>query len=464
MLEVQRSGLTRKLMCDRSLPSDLVDALWDDPDRQLIHQATVLQEKDRCMVLRVYNPQLDPFQQSFLLKRHVWGTASRTARMLWRKPTAIRCAAISAMLAENNIPVPQVRGCVVDGVGPLSFRSYLLTDFISGSTLFHAIRAGTLPAGSLQNVARQVAEIWQKLIGLNISHNDLKPENFMVDESLRVWLIDFEKTKFHRDQNRLCHRHIEDVQRFLHIRSWREHTEAAEVFRQELLQTTLKSWANESNMPTCHLLRQGYLGAEIANRISVIIPASRKDVDRLALVRTIDSVRDVADEILLVEPNASTVELQVWHTLDKPADVDGPLVEKDNLLIDAEAKKPQYPWVLVLNPGERATPDLVRQLPEWVIDSENTDAFNLPIEVQSSKRSLNWRQRPATMAPRVFRQGHCKFALVHGEPKIAASEDRVATKSFGLVIKEAGQTACSFEIPADESDSRSVKRSKADAA
>lgn len=464
MLEVQRSGLTRKLMCDRSLPSDLVDALWDDPDRQLIPQATVLQEKDRCMVLRVDNPQLDPFQQSFLLKRHVWGTASRTARMLWRKPTAIRCAAISAMLAENDIPVPQVRGCVVDGVGPLSFRSYLLTDFISGSTLFHAIRAGTLPAGSLQNVACQVAEIWQKLIGLNISHNDLKPENFMVDESLRVWLIDFEKTKLHKNQRKLRHRHLTDVERFLHVRGWRDHTATAEVFRQQLLTTTLQTWANESNEANQRLLQTGYTEAELHNKVSVVIPVSRLEANWQALASTIESVRDVADEILLVNPEAITVELQVWHTLTDLSNGRSLQLDKSVLPADAETKKPRHPWILVLRPGEHATPDLVRNLPEWIIRAEAIDALNLPIETTFSKRLLRWRKPVARMSLRVFRQGHCKFALVHGEPKIAASEDRVATKSFGLVIKEAGQTACSFEIPADESDSRSEKRSKADAA
>ncbi|QDS96870.1 lipopolysaccharide kinase InaA family protein [Adhaeretor mobilis] len=432
LLTVHRAGLTRKLFCDSSLPADLVEALWDDPDRRLVASATTLQEKERCAVLRVDHPQ-----QGYLLKRHVWGGAYRSARMLLRKPSATACASIAALLSENGIPTPKIRGCVVDGIGPLSHRSYLLTDFIHGTTLFHAIRSGLITDENLPDVARQVATIWQKLIELNISHNDLKPENFMVDRAQRVWLIDFEKTKRHSNRSELSRRHLEDAERFLHVRCWRENVDAAEVFRQELLQTSLQPWAHQNGALHHHLLRVEYSEAELSNKISVIVPLSKQETVPECLSSTIESVRDVADEILLVAPNTIHRQIQVWHTIANPGKGSVSQVNLDNLPPDTETNKPRNPWILVVRPGEKATPDLVRQLPEWVL-TRDSDAFSVPIIAPPMNHTLFGRQS-SFVSHRVFRQGSCKFELVQGEPTVVALEDRTMTKRVGIVANTVRQ-------------------------
>lgn len=408
-LSVRRRGLTRRLRHDPSLPEDLIEALWDDPDKRLLPSAVTLQEKDRCGVYRIDSSHRGQ-PRSFLLKRHIWGPISRAVRMLWRQPTATRCAAVASMLTEHGIPTPAVRGCVVDGFGPLSHRSYLLTDFIQGETLFHAVRSGNLPKKHLTSVARQVAAIWQKLILLNTSHNDLKPENFMVDPNYKVWLIDFEKTKLHRNRAKLIQRHLDDAQRFLHIRSWRKDTKAAEVFRQELLQTSLRQWAAEKS--TGHpLLREGYTDAELSSEISVVVPVTSEQWGSSALERTIDSVRDIADEILIVR------------------------------LEERKLPNPQHTWVFVLHPGERATPDLVRHLPEWVLETEETDAFELPICPALHAHSA------CPTSCRVYRQDRCSLSLTNGKLVVTANLGKTATARFGLLASEQSKSISPSTMP-----------------
>ena len=419
-LTLRRGLYTRKLICDPALPTDIVEALWDGPDDRLISSATPLQVKDRCVVVRY-----DHSQSSFLLKRHIWGPMSRSIRMLLREPTAHRCASLANYLIAQGIPTPQPRSCLVHGFGPLSHRSYLLTDFVEGSSLFHYIRSETPSTETVGVLARQVATIWDQLISLDISHNDLKPENFIVDSGLRVWIIDFEKMRIHHDKGQLRRRHLRDVRNFLHVRSWRDQPGAVEIFRQELLKTSLGKWLDRGPSDEHRLLSQGYSSNELSGRISVAIVAENRALEQQLLAKTIDSVNDLADEIVLVAPSSSNGQFDVWETIEpRHSRHSHTLAPIKPGTTQSGLKKLQHPWVLLLHVGECATPDLVRQLPERIVDQTECDAVRIPIDETMFGNSTHRYLLSKCTPIRIFHQDRCQFSLQNGALIITADPDK----------------------------------------
>ena len=120
------------------------------------------------------------------------------------------------------------------------------------------MRYGEPDASTVDHFARQVADIWQLLDDLRFCHNDLKPENLMIDDNNRVWLIDVENGRWHRDRRTLRPFQVQDAKRLMHIRSWQAVPQAAEQFRQRLLATPAvqaRSHAHTTGPIRCRLRR-----------------------------------------------------------------------------------------------------------------------------------------------------------------------------------------------------------------
>src|SRR4029079_19295207 len=234
---MRRRSLLRRAWCDADLPAGLSDVmLHGDPDR-LLFSSNPLQVKARCVVVR---PQTA--SGSLLVKRHSWGSTWRTFRMAFREPAAERCARLGEYLHRRGIPTPRPRAYVDCRLGPWTYRSYLVSDYVEGESLYRHIRFGTQSDDELRHAAGQVARIWEALVELGISHSDLKPENFIVDRNFDVWLIDLEKVRLGGKAKRLQQRQVFDVQNFLHVRVCHRRLEARAIFAEAFLQTAHGKW------------------------------------------------------------------------------------------------------------------------------------------------------------------------------------------------------------------------------
>ena len=171
---MRRRSLRRRAWCDADLPIELSEVmLRGDPDR-LLFSSNPLQVKDGCVVVRH-----ESASGALLVKRHSWGSTWRTFRMAFREPAAERCARLGVYLHGRGIPTPRPRAYVDCRLGPWTYRSYLVSDYVDGESLYRHIRFGTQSADELRHAARQVARIWEALVELGVSHNDLKPETLL---------------------------------------------------------------------------------------------------------------------------------------------------------------------------------------------------------------------------------------------------------------------------------------------
>src|SRR5262245_55204671 len=139
-----RRSLTRRVQYDPALPAELVQTLARGNLDRLIQQATPLQLKERCSAV-----QLDHPAGPLMIKRHVWGDWWRTARMLLRAPTARVSATLGLALVEQGVRTPRPRAVVECGFGPCGSSSYLVTDFVPGTSLYRHVRGNGLDSAEL---------------------------------------------------------------------------------------------------------------------------------------------------------------------------------------------------------------------------------------------------------------------------------------------------------------------------
>jgi tRNA A-37 threonylcarbamoyl transferase component Bud32 len=397
---IRRTSLTRTLCCDADLSAELLDVLWQGDVDRLLFAAVPLQVKDRCIVARYADAR-----DTLLLKRHIWGGIGRSLRMAWREPWGRRCARLGLYLSDRGVPTPRPRACLEHRVGPLGYRSYLFTDFIEGTSLYRFIRQGQASADVLEHIAEQVADIWRRLVELGVSHGDMKPENFIVGKNLRVWLLDLERMRI---GGRLeCRRREQaaDVETFLHIRGWHQQPEAREIFRRAFTQTAAgrRLGVGRDERSTSSTSAR----AEVDATLFVLFICDDTQIDSANAQQAIDSVRDIADQVVI------GTSFAVGDRLDDASRIE--LSGRDDVNCD---------WLLVVHQNECVTPVLAKRIQEAISRATREDAYRIAIERQFFGRSLSLEGGAGMSPVRLFRPNRCSFSVANGQLTIAADPDR----------------------------------------
>ncbi|HEX2474635.1 MAG TPA: lipopolysaccharide kinase InaA family protein [Lacipirellulaceae bacterium] len=395
-----RISLTRTLCCDADLSAELQDALWHGDVDRLLFSSAPLQVKDRCIVARY-----EDAARSLVVKRNVWGGIARTLRMAWRESSARRCAWLGHYLLERGIPTPRPRAWVEQRLGPLKYRSYLFTDFIEGTSLYRFIRSGRANADVLENLAEQVAGIWQRFVNLGATHGDMKPENFIIDPDLRVWVLDLERVRIDGIARLDRQRPTADVETFLHIRGWHHQPEARDIFRRAFARTEA---GGRLGLPVHgHFVSSAATrGTENDATLSVLILCDDGEHDSANTQQAICSVRDIADEVVIGVCRGA-----------------GGQFERVRRLALCEGDTAQCDWLLVLHQNECVTPILAKRLQEAITGRARIQAYRIAIERQFFGRSLSLGGGAGNWPIRLFRPLRSSFAVANGELTIAADPE-----------------------------------------
>lgn len=375
--------------------------------------------------------------------------------MAFREPAALSCARLGEYLHQRGIPTPRPRAYVDCRLGPWTYRSYLVSDYVEGESLYRHIRFGTQSKDELRHAARQVAAIWEKLVDLGISHNDLKPENFIIGRDFKIWLIDLEKVRIGGRANRLKRRQIFDVQNFLHVRGWHRRLEARAIFAEAFLETSHRDWLKDAGV---ELATQATAGsnATVDPSLSVLV-LCHNGIEMLHARRAIDSVRDIADEVVLVETRDAK-QLDVLKRIDLFADPAPPrLGGRRSVVSPAALPVAHHPWVLVLHQNESVTPFLAKELQQRIADPKATNFVGIPIEKQFFGRSLLRRRREKEPL-RLFRQSAFALASTESLLSIAAEADATSNLTGTLLRCECATVAEFIERLNDETTGSAKER------
>ena len=218
-----RRSWSRVAILDNAVPTDLADALWTRPN-----ELVALAEPLQCKGVRSTR-LLTWASQRYVLKHYLepswWHTFKRhiqssRARATWT---------VTHRLADAGIATPRPVACVENRLGPLQRDSYLMYPYVEGRTLRSCLAEEAAKSTALEHLWDQLGQLWQRLAQLRASLADTNVGNFIVCPAGHLWVIDLDKSRFHR----LAHsaaRQQERGWKFL-LRSAAKHAGTAQALR-----------------------------------------------------------------------------------------------------------------------------------------------------------------------------------------------------------------------------------------
>jgi (heptosyl)LPS beta-1,4-glucosyltransferase len=431
-----RHAFDRWLQWDADLPADLVERIWTDP-HALLCDGKKLQDKLRCTVARIDHPA-----GIFTWKHHNWGTLRRTVKKWFAESPARKSWYDSGYLRAAGIPTPRIRAVLEHRFGPLQRCSYLLTDYIVGTSLYRLMRFERPTHELVEHLARQVADIWQQLNDLCVWHNDFKTENFLVGRDGKVWLIDFERTHRFREshRNQLRERQMKDAADLLHPRNWRSDPAAAEIFRQAILQTSAARQTLAGKLATGHTLTKPIPAQNRpAQLVTALIPCHNA-AD--TIVDCLESVRDMADEILVADYGSTD------DTLERVREFgDCRIVERRAATVSHEktqdivdflawaASQAAHDWVLRLRPDEQLNGELSRQVQDLLASEPTQDGFRIARTVYLHGKRLRFGDFRSEPSIHLFRRRAARFELHNGRMEVCVPSGNVGSLKSQLVYE-----------------------------
>jgi hypothetical protein len=178
---------------DSSLPTDLISTLWSDPE-SLIAQGKSLQAKGARRTVRIeWN------SQQFVLKHYREPTRRHALKQLVQPARAWKTWQFTQLLVEAGVATPRPVACIEKRWGLLRLDSFLMYPYIEGRTLRTCIAEDAKRSPTVRDrLWQQIHEIWERLLELRVSLGDTNLGNFIVSPAGQIWLIDLDKSRFHR--------------------------------------------------------------------------------------------------------------------------------------------------------------------------------------------------------------------------------------------------------------------------
>jgi hypothetical protein len=353
----------------------------------------------------------------------------------------------SEFLLAAGVPTPRVRAFVEKRIGPFRRSSYLLTDYVDGTSLYRLMRFEQPSAEFIARLADQVAVIWQRLDDAGVWHNDFKTENLLIDPAGKVWLIDLERMRHLGSRSRLRKRQKKDVGDLLHPRNWRSNPAAAEAFRRAIAATPAGREALAAPTGAMHPLQQSCPTKNRANQLVTVLICCRNAAD--TILACLESVRDMADEIVVAD-NGSTDD-----TLDVVREFGGCRIlqrgEPDEVAFANWAQShARHDWILRLRPDEQLNAELSRQIQDLLATEPPQDGFLISRTVYFHGRRLLQSRFQNEPSIRLYRKRIGRHELRDGRVEVCIDSNQIGSMKSRIVYEACRSTErCLREMTID---------------
>ena len=423
---LRRQSFDRHMCWDAGLPRALVDRIWQDP-HALLCEGIKLQDKPRCTVVR-----LEDAAGTFVWKHHNWGTVRRTIKRSFSRSTARKTWSDGIFLSDAGVPTPRPRAFFERRLGPFQRWSYVLTDYVPGTSLYRFMRFERPSREVVLDLARQVAAIWQQLDDLRVWHNDFKTENLLVDPQGKVWLIDLERTRRYRDLEDMRRRQARDAGDLLHPRNWRSDPQAAELFRQEILKTPAAAATLAGPHGGGHPLSRPAPASNRASHLVTVFIPCRNAAE--TILPCLDSVRDIADEILVADSGSTDDTLRIVRASGGCRIIENAC--DDEAAFETWAQKhARHRWILRILPDEQLNPDLARQVQDMLATEPQSDGFVIARSIYFRGRRLRHGDFQNDASIRLYRKDAARYQIRDGQVDVCVSSAKTGTLRSRLVFE-----------------------------
>jgi tRNA A-37 threonylcarbamoyl transferase component Bud32 len=215
----------RKLICQRTLDSALVETLKNAPE-ELMLMGTRLKSGNTCtvqriewggrpMVLKRYNPK-----SIFYRIRH--------SMMLSR---AMRSWTNGIVMCSFGIPTVRPAAVVEEYRYGLLERAYFLMEHFEGESVSDYLNRKEGDEPEFERVVTSLSQLFARLRHLRIVHGDFKAKNILINES-ELRLIDVDGLRFFVSPRSFSKLFFADFQRFL--KNWPDGARVKEILKNRL--------------------------------------------------------------------------------------------------------------------------------------------------------------------------------------------------------------------------------------
>jgi RIO-like serine/threonine protein kinase len=223
-------GINRhwRIIRQQGASPELVQGVVSDIDA-LLGQGETLKASGRCAVVRLHGAGGAEWTARRFKTKGPWHTAAHgflrsKALWSWRNAT---------LLSQSGLDTPEPVLCAEERcLGVLRMQSVFVTRYAEGRSLWEMVASGELRGERLIEVAAQFGRIWETFGRLGIGHGDMKATNFIVDSANRIWMIDLDSMRVHKNGPLLVRRRRQDLERFM--RNWQAHPTVAAAFSAHL--------------------------------------------------------------------------------------------------------------------------------------------------------------------------------------------------------------------------------------
>lgn len=191
---LERRSAVRVSRCSTAVPDDLADALWRQPI-QLLERGELLQANGaRRTVLLSWGGE------KYVLKHYVEPSWRHSLKQLAVRSRARSTWLISHRLADAGVATPRPLACVENRWGPMRRDSYLMYAYIEGRSLRSCLSQDCGADQYAVHLWHELTILWERLQELRVSLADANLGNFIVSPTSELWVIDLDKSRFHRTQ------------------------------------------------------------------------------------------------------------------------------------------------------------------------------------------------------------------------------------------------------------------------
>jgi (heptosyl)LPS beta-1,4-glucosyltransferase len=291
-----------------------------------------------------------------------------------------------------------------------------------------------------------VAAIWQQLDDLGVWHNDFKTENFVVDRNGKVWLIDFERMRRFRagDRDHLRERQIKDARDFLHPRNWRSDPAAAEVFRRAIAATPAAQQALAGPRGAEHPLGRPLDAVNRSEQLVTVLISCRNAAD--TIVGCLESVRDMADEILVADAGSTDGTLELVREFGGCRVIESTCT--DPVVFETWAHdNAKHDWILRLRPDEQLNGELSRQVQDLLATEPPEDGFRIAQTVYFRGKRLRFGAFENEPSIRLYRKQAARYEVCSGRIEVSIPSQRVGDVKSRLMYESCSTISqCLTEI------------------
>jgi tRNA A-37 threonylcarbamoyl transferase component Bud32 len=176
-----------------SVPGDLAQVLRNSPD-SLLERGEMLRSNGARRTVRVIWSD-----HTYVLKHYVEPSWRHALKQTIQTSRARTTWLFTHRLAEAGVSTPRPVACIENRWGLLRLDSYLMYPYIEGRTLRTYFTGEAKQSASMrEGLWQQLNALWQRLIELRVSLGDTNLGNFILCPAGKLWLIDLDKSRFHR--------------------------------------------------------------------------------------------------------------------------------------------------------------------------------------------------------------------------------------------------------------------------